>query len=260
MSCVSASACTAVGSYILDNYYQYTLVEVWNGTAWQVTPTPDPAGAQGSSLSGVSCVSARACTAVGNYSYTIQWDRQRIVATLVEVWNGTAWQVTPAPSPDVYSTLSGVSCVSASACTAAGVSGGEPNNAGTQVTLAEAWNGTAWQVTPTPNPPPRNGEPAYRRVVHDPRALHSRRGREPRRGTGAVCVAILITAKQSRPIKARARNTSRVAAARPQAGSHLLAGGPWLTRQSGARPRALANRPLHVDSGCRHANSIPPRS
>jgi hypothetical protein len=46
--------------------------------------------------------------------------------------------------------LSGVSCASDKACTAVG----DWMKAGTgkQVTLAEAWDGTAWTVQPTPNP------------------------------------------------------------------------------------------------------------
>jgi hypothetical protein len=41
------------------------------------------------------------------------------------------------------------SCTSPAACTAVGV---RANNAGTQVTLAERWNGTSWRVQRTPNP------------------------------------------------------------------------------------------------------------
>ena len=145
VSCVSTSACTAVGGFICGGDSKCsgthaTLVEVWNGAAWQITPSSNPAGGP-AELSGVSCVSASACTAVGHYGD----------ATLAEAWNGTAWQVTPTPNPAGArsSSLSGVSCVSAGACTAAGV---YTNSGGTRVTLAEVWNGTAWRVTPTPNP------------------------------------------------------------------------------------------------------------
>lgn len=37
------------------------------GPSWKIQPTPNPSGATGSSLSGVSCTAATACTAVGDY-------------------------------------------------------------------------------------------------------------------------------------------------------------------------------------------------
>jgi hypothetical protein len=44
------------------------------------------------------------------------------VVTLAERWNGTSWktQTTPNPAGAGYSQLNGVSCTSASACTAVG--------------------------------------------------------------------------------------------------------------------------------------------
>jgi hypothetical protein len=37
------------------------------GPSWKIQPTPNPSGATGSILSGVSCTAATACTAVGGY-------------------------------------------------------------------------------------------------------------------------------------------------------------------------------------------------
>jgi len=65
--------------------------------------------------------------------------------TLAEAWHGKTWSIQPAPrlsSADAYFT--GVSCTSATACTAAGDQGSS--------TLAEAWDGKRWSVQPTPNP------------------------------------------------------------------------------------------------------------
>ena len=63
VSCVSASACTAVG--IHDNGIAFkTLIEGWNGTAWVVQTSPDPSP-NGNYLYGVSCTAAATCTAVG---------------------------------------------------------------------------------------------------------------------------------------------------------------------------------------------------
>jgi hypothetical protein len=43
-----------------------------------------------------------------------------------------------------------VSCTSPSACTTTGLS---VDSSGLATTLAERWNGTAWRIQPTPNPP-----------------------------------------------------------------------------------------------------------
>ena len=118
------------------------------GSDWSIQPTPNPAGSTGgSTLYGVSCVSASACTAVGNYlNYSSD-------GTLAERWDGTGWSIEPTPptttrrvSGDLYA----VSCVSATDCTAVGDyhKRGFPT-----VTLVESWNGTAWSIDATPNPP-----------------------------------------------------------------------------------------------------------
>jgi len=81
----------------------------------------------------VSCTSATACTAAGFYS------NATTPVTLAERWNGTKWsiQTTPNPVGGSNSTLDGVSCASASTCTAVG----GYNNGTTGATLAERWNG-----------------------------------------------------------------------------------------------------------------------
>jgi hypothetical protein len=117
VSCTSASACTAVGDYTDDSGTRDTLAEAWNGTSWSIQATPNPTGAEGSILAGVSCTSANACTAVGDYA-----DSSGIQDTLAEVWDGTSWsvQTTPDPSGGQLSTLSGVACTTADGCTAVG--------------------------------------------------------------------------------------------------------------------------------------------
>ena len=59
VSCVSTSACTAVGHYTNKAGDEVTLAERWDGTSWAIQTTPNPTGAIGSELSGVSCVSAQ---------------------------------------------------------------------------------------------------------------------------------------------------------------------------------------------------------
>jgi hypothetical protein len=144
---LAATACIAVGYYTSSQGVKVTLAERWNGTSWSVQPTPDPAGAKDSVLSGVSCGSATSCMAVGRTYY----GRNRL-ARLVEQWNGTGWSIKQASNPRkaTLSALSGVSCATATACVAVG--NYLDYSTDDWLTLAEAWNGGAWTVTPTPNP------------------------------------------------------------------------------------------------------------
>src|SRR4029077_12475331 len=105
---------------------------------WSVVPSPD-GGAFGDVLGGVSCVSAAACAAVGSYA-----TKDGTARTLVESWNGARWSVVPSPNPGTGDdALESVSCVSATACTAAGMH--------VNRTLIESWNGARWSVVPSPN-------------------------------------------------------------------------------------------------------------
>jgi hypothetical protein len=142
VSCPTAAACAAVGSYFGSSGAELPLAEEWNGTRWSIKPAPLPPGASAGVLNGVSCTSPRACMAVGWYKNSAGGQD-----TLAETWNGTAWSLRAAPSPSAKrNALNGVSCTSASACSAVGSSRGR--------TLAEAWDGTAWTVRHTPNPQP----------------------------------------------------------------------------------------------------------
>jgi hypothetical protein len=71
VTCVSASNCWAVGSVFdsnaIPNYA--TLIERWDGTSWAVVASPNTTDAGGNAypnfLTGVTCVSASDCWAVG---------------------------------------------------------------------------------------------------------------------------------------------------------------------------------------------------
>jgi hypothetical protein len=146
VSCSSASACTAVGStYIGVGPGGLPVAERWDGRGWTLQSTPAPAGAAFTSLSGVSCTSASACTAVGDSSA----GGGAPELTLAERWDGTSWalQETPNPVSSIQS-LSAVSCTSPSACSAVG----SYSTPGGDRTLAERWDGTHWTIQPTPNP------------------------------------------------------------------------------------------------------------
>lgn len=141
VSCTGAHACMAVGDYT-TSAGEKTLAERWDGKAWSVVSTPDPAGASPSSLAAVSCPND--CWAVG---------KTRIggkTAALAELWNGTRWEIkaTATIPGATASVFTGVSCTGASACTAVGYyAAGQ-----TLETLAERWNGAAWTKQTAPNP------------------------------------------------------------------------------------------------------------
>jgi hypothetical protein len=102
----------------------------WDGTSWTLLHPRTPSNA--TVLYGVSCASARACTAVGNIG--------------AERWNGSRWRIQRAyarPSLQASATLAGVSCPIRRRCTAVGSYA--PPGAREIRTLAEQWN--AGQLT-----------------------------------------------------------------------------------------------------------------
>ena len=148
LSCSSASACTAVGYSEAPG--TTSLAERWNGTAWAIQRMPGSPSA-GSILYGVSCASSAACTAVGT---TGSASGGQTPTSLAERWNGTAWAIQRTPNrstPAGGTHLSGVSCISPTACTAVGFVGGETIPEG-DVPLAMAWDGSKWAIQPTPLP------------------------------------------------------------------------------------------------------------
>jgi hypothetical protein len=92
------------------------VAESWNGTDWTAQSVPDPAGAPGTTFSGVSCKSAANCTAVGGTSTATS------ATSIAEHWNGSSWtiQATPAPPGAADYGLEAVSCPTATACSATG--------------------------------------------------------------------------------------------------------------------------------------------
>jgi hypothetical protein len=139
VSCTSAAACTAVGSYASSSS-SGTVAERWNGARWAVQVTP-PALA----LYGVSCAGT-ACAAVGV-------DRSGYLVSVALVWDGTQWaaHAVPYPAHHADTELSGVSCPSRAACIAVGDydrTGGNPGSAA----LAERWDGSRWSLLPAPSP------------------------------------------------------------------------------------------------------------
>ena len=147
VSCVTATACTSVGSYSNTSGTTVTLAEAWDGTSWTKQSTPNPAGGNSPTLLGVSCPAASFCEAVGGYST----GAPSTGVMLAEVWNGRSWKLQSVPSPTGATSagLRSVSCVSATFCEAVGFN---RTSSAARVPLAEVWNGTSWRPQATPGP------------------------------------------------------------------------------------------------------------
>lgn len=92
------------------------------------------------------------CEVVGYYNYA---KGQR--HTLAVHWNGSSWSRQTTTNPDGLSDgLNGVSCMTVSDCEAVG-DYEDTTLSDTHVTLAEGWNGKAWQTQPTPAAPSGSG-------------------------------------------------------------------------------------------------------
>lgn len=102
------------------------VIERWDGTSWQVMPTPDTFGG----LTGISCPRPNVCFAVGGPN---------------EFWDGTSWSIQSDPA---QGSTEDVSCSGLLACTAVGLR----SENGSLFTYAERWDGSGWQVQSTPNP------------------------------------------------------------------------------------------------------------
>ncbi len=177
VSCTSRRACVAVGGAQMGNV-TVPLVERWNGARWSIERLSRRVGP----LVAVSCRSRRACIAVGldgfwahltGARWSVHKRRSgdaedvscRSAAACTQVgstggaygnfaarWNGLSWHRQHIPTPDPYDyadTLLGVSCTSARACMAVGLS--ECSNCFPFAT-AERWDGTRWSAVKPRNP------------------------------------------------------------------------------------------------------------
>jgi len=89
VSCTRLSFCEAVGTYETDSQVGQNVIEVWNGTSWAITTSPQKGP---NTLSAVSCTNSSFCEAVGFFE-----NSSEVTQSLIEVWNGTSWQIQPSP-------------------------------------------------------------------------------------------------------------------------------------------------------------------
>jgi len=145
VACSSAGDCWAVGRYGNASGVQQTLVEHDSGSGWTLVSSPSTDATQDNILSGVTCVSPTNCWVVGSYL-------NAGYKTLIEHYDGNAWSIVGSPNQAsaTMNVLTGVACVSAIDCSAAGYWNA---NGGNDSTLILHWDGSAWSITPSPNPP-----------------------------------------------------------------------------------------------------------
>lgn len=146
ISCTSTQCWAAGFSY--DGNSNQTLIENWNGTSWSISTSANPSPVS-DALFGLTCNSDSDCVAVGVLS------NGNAYQTLVERWNGLLWSVSVStnPSPTSDNVLLGVSCASASVCSAVGYF---KDANGVYQSLLETWNGTFWATAGSPPPPTEN--------------------------------------------------------------------------------------------------------
>lgn len=116
-----------------------TLIEHWNGTSWDIIPSPDPETGPGAfdELEGVSGTNADDLWAVGSFS-----DGENFVALLLVHWNGTSWTFFAPPTEESIQFGEAVTVVSADDAWAVGDA--FPG------TVSAHFNGTDWTQVSTP--------------------------------------------------------------------------------------------------------------
>ena len=149
LTAISPANLWAVGSATNQNsagMLSATLIANYNGTSWQVVPSPNPAGSRYNNLTGVSATSASDVWSVG-MEYVSKGVRYAIVHPIIEHYNGSAWSLIPAAQPSGIGSLNGVAALTPSNVWAVGSA---RNSAGVSGTDIQHYNGTSWTEASTP--------------------------------------------------------------------------------------------------------------
>jgi hypothetical protein len=164
LTAVSARAANdiwAVGSFSAakgTNSNSFTLTMHWNGTAWTIVPSPNPAAPSPvngvrQTLNGVVEISSTDAWAVGNTVDTVSGSFLPDKPIAMH-WNGTAWSVAKLPNLGDSGLLASVTASSSTSVWAAGPAGG--------TTSVLHWNGTSWTPETTPVGP--DGQPVMKGI------------------------------------------------------------------------------------------------
>src|SRR6516225_7341871 len=149
LTAISPANLWAVGSATNQNaagMLSGTLIANYNGTSWQVVPSPNPAGSRYNNLSGVSATSASDVWTVG-MEYVSKGRSYPIVHAIIEHYNGSTWNLVPAAQPSQIGSLNGVAALTPSNVWAVGSA---RNSAGVSGSDIQHYNGTSWTEASTP--------------------------------------------------------------------------------------------------------------
>jgi hypothetical protein len=130
----------AVGQWRTAGNVFQTLIIHWDGSAWNVAPSPNQ-GAGDNSLYAITAASASDIWAVGSFTDTSTNARR----TLAMHYDGSAWSIVSTPNVgSANHSLLGVSARASNDVWAVGY--GCPGSICAPLPLIEHWNGTAWSV------------------------------------------------------------------------------------------------------------------
>jgi alpha-tubulin suppressor-like RCC1 family protein len=144
-----------VGTVNLSTGHTRTLIERWNGTAWTIVASPDPAGGAfgNDSLTAVSGSGPGNIWAIGDdFQGTGGGDIQILLAH----FNGTRWTAAPTPTPSGHFQFGkAIDVASPTDAWAVGTDVTDLGNGGLGV--AFHWDGTSWTGVEVPNLVTRGG-------------------------------------------------------------------------------------------------------
>lgn len=155
VTALSATDVWGVGQQFDYGVHLYkTLTMHWDGAQWSVVPSANPSSV-GSILNAVAAISANDVWAVGQQ----QGNPDQIPQPLVERWDGTSWHLVgnlplpPSAAPTNGGSLVAVTHIPGTHQLWAVGEWHAWTNLGRGQPLIERWDGSSWQVVPSPSLP-----------------------------------------------------------------------------------------------------------
>ena len=140
-----------------DGHTGQTLILHWDGARWAVVPSPNgwPSDQPGHSYSGLQSIDGTSPDDIWAVGDNTQVAPGGQATTLILHWDGRTWSRIPSPNIHTTTTTSSmlfsVSAATPTNAWAVGNWNTRPGyGGGGDHTLAEHWNGSRWQITPTP--------------------------------------------------------------------------------------------------------------
>jgi cutinase len=155
VACLSATNCTAVGSYYDNTSTQHAVLLHWNGSTWTATQVHVPADSSEALLSSVSCSKAAGCAAVGYYIEGSFSQNNATVHGLLLTGSGASWRAVSVPVPahassDPGPALTSVACTQQPKCAAFGT---YTDSRGFWQGLLLTGSASSWIASQAPVPP-----------------------------------------------------------------------------------------------------------